>query len=72
MVFSDDWIELHGHIEATSMKAILFQADYWEKAEWLPRSQIEIISQGKDEEDREQFTVRVKEWLARKNGWNEL
>lgn len=63
-------VELEGIITGSSGKAILFQADDWDKAEWLPRSQIEISMQPEEEDrDEKKAVIYIRRWLAEKNGW---
>ena len=63
----DDWVTLEGVVETTSGKAILFNGVNFDQPEWLPRSQIEIVEEAT--RPGELTTIRVKSWLARKNGW---
>ena len=63
-------VEIEGVIEPTSsQKAYLFQGDLWEKAEWVPKSQITKMVPHTDSDDSGRCTLWVKAWLARKNGW---
>lgn len=62
----NQFYEREGFIEATSAKAILFKADDWDKAEWLPRSQTQIIETSTEESPA---VVAIKGWLMNKNGW---
>lgn len=61
-----DDVELEGTVEARSAKAVLFQADFWDKAEWLPLSQCEVVP---DPSEEGKVTIYIRRWLARKNGW---
>lgn len=63
----NDEIMFEGTVESRTGKAVLFQSDYWEKAEWLPLSQCRIEP---DPENQGRATVYVREWLVKKNGWN--
>jgi len=65
---NDEWTEFVGTIEAHSAKAIFFCASNWAEAQWLPRSQIEIISIDEEATPKE-ATIHVKTWLVNKNGW---
>lgn len=49
----------------SSSKAFEFRGDYWDEAEWLPRSQAEITSHDPDDETR--CVVRISGWLVSKN-----
>lgn len=52
-----------GVILGDSPKALFFQCHYWEEGMWLPKSQVQL------EPDGDFFhVVRVKSWLAEKNG----
>lgn len=51
-----------GRITNWSGAAILFQGQFWESGVWLPRSQVVV------DEDEDGVVVRVKDWLAKKNG----
>lgn len=64
-----DDVEFEGVLEGSSAKAILFQADFWDKAEWIPRSQCELVM--KVDGVNQECTVYVRRWLAKKNGWVE-
>lgn len=62
-------VEIEGVIEPTSsQKAILFQGDYWPKAEWVPKSQCTIVPKV-DSDEPGRVTIFVRRWLAEKNGW---
>ena len=61
-------VEFEGVIESTTAKAVLFQADEWDKAEWLPRSQCTIVPDH-DSDTQGKATVFIKAWLVEKNGW---
>lgn len=67
---NDEWVELQGIIEQPTGKAVLFLADDWDKAEWIPRSQMEILQIDEDA-DPKHYVIHVKKWLAEKNGWVE-
>ncbi len=67
----DEYLEFEGEITATSGKAVQFLSDYWDEPQWLPRSQIEIVPHPRIAGDAERFTVRIKSWLCKKNGWTE-
>ncbi len=68
----DDYLEFEGEITAQTPKAIQFLAYYWEEPQWLPRSQIEILAGTEEKGDTGPgYTVRIKEWLCKKNGWEE-
>lgn len=51
-----------GRITKTSPAAICFRGQYWDGDVWFPRSQVEI------EDDEDGVVVKVKDWLAKKNG----
>lgn len=65
---SQEEIEFEGVIEATSAKSIKFQADEWDEAVWIPRSQCTIFP-NHDSDRNGAATVFIKEWLVEKNGW---
>ena len=65
----DTYLEFTGTIESRTSKAILFQGDYWDAGEWLPLSQVIVENDGDAEGNR--AVVKIKEWLCKKNGWEE-
>lgn len=60
----DPPVVLRGKIEAKTPKAILFDYDFGDKPEWMPRSQIVDM-----QEEGEEWVVTVKAWWAKKVGW---
>lgn len=54
-----------GHIEARTKKAVFFKAHHWDEGQWMPVSQV-FINHHADE-----IEIKVKSWLAEKNGWKE-
>lgn len=56
------WTTFEGRITKGSPAAVCFQGQYWEGEVWFPRSQVEI------EEDEDGVVLRLKDWLAKKNG----
>ncbi len=68
MATEHDDVELEGVVEGSSQKAILFQADEWDKAEWIPRSQCEIVPQP-DSDGEKRAILYIRRWLCKKNGW---
>lgn len=65
----DRYLTFEGDVLARSVKALRFQAYNWAGPEWIPISQLEIV-QGKLREG-ERATIKIKEWLCKKNGWTE-
>jgi len=65
-----DDVELEGVVENHSAKAVLFRADTWDKAEWIPRSQSELVMQPESDVPGA-AVLYVRRWLARKNNWVE-
>lgn len=58
-------------IDNGSPKAYHFCPDYGSEEElWIPRSQADWIPDPDSEEKR--GTMLVRNWLARKNGWNNV
>lgn len=58
-------VEFEGDfLDGSSSKSFLFQGDYWNEPDWIPRSQSEIL-----ERDGARGKIRVRGWLAKKNGW---
>lgn len=69
MAYEED-IQLTGVNFGPRGKAMLFQADYWEEAQFLPAAHCEFEpEEGAEEAGRGVMTIRG--WLARKNGWKE-
>ena len=63
-------IELTGIILGRFGKSILFQADYWDEPSFIPISQSEWLEEeGAEESGR--GVMRIRGWLAKKNGWSE-
>lgn len=52
----------------STQKAWRFQGDFWDDAEWIPKSNAKFTPDPDSEEHR--GTMYVREWLAKKNGWN--
>lgn len=65
---NDEWVEFEGVIEQPTAKAVLFLANEWTEAQWIPRSQMEIISKEVDS-DPPVYIIHIKKWLVDKNGW---
>lgn len=63
----DEWIELEGIVETSTAKALLFNGVNMDEPAWIPKSQCEIASEAA--RSGELTTLRVKAWIARKNGW---
>lgn len=63
---NDDYIDVEGEFVPGrhTAKAIYFQGDYWDKPEYIPRSQCVI-----DGSDEGRGVLRIKSWLCEKNGW---
>lgn len=59
---NDGWTVFEGVITKSSMAAVCFKGQYWESGVWFPRSQMII------EDDDEGVVVKIKDWLAKKNG----
>jgi len=56
------WTTFEGRITKGSPAAVCFQGQYWEGGVWFPRSQVEI------EDDEDGVVLKLKDWLAKKNG----
>lgn len=65
----DEWYAFEGIVEAETPKAFLFKGHYWDKAEWIPRSQSRVVERNK-EAVPETMTIEIKAWLCEKNGFN--
>lgn len=65
---NDEMIEFEGTIEASSAKAVLFLADQWTEAAWIPRSQMDIVKEEQTDSGK-RFTLHIKKWIVEKNGW---
>lgn len=65
---NDEWVEFEGVIEQPTAKAVLFRADNWDEAYWIPRSQMEIVKE-EETDDGKRFTLHIKKWLVEKNAW---
>jgi len=50
-----------GRVLVHTGAAVLFEGVYWDSCLWLPRSQIEIESDGD-----EYVVLKLRDWLARK------
>lgn len=70
MATQHDDVELEGVLENSSGKAFLFRANDWDKAEWVPRSQAELVMQP-DSDTPQACVLYIRRWLARKNNWVE-
>lgn len=70
MATEHDDVEFEGVLENHSGKAVLFRADDWDKAEWIPRSQSELVMQP-DSETPNACILYIRRWLCKKNGWAE-
>lgn len=70
MATEHDDVEVEGIIETSSGKAVKFQGDFWDKAEWVPRSQCEIVMQT-DSDEHGRAILYIRRWLCKKNGWVE-
>lgn len=62
-------LEFHGIIHLSTAKAYKFEADNWNEAAWIPKSQSTIVE---IDESNGRATLHIKKWLADKNGWKEL
>lgn len=63
-------VELTGVAIGRFGKSILFHGDYMEEPAFIPVSQSEFTpEEGAEEAGR--GTIRVRGWLAKKNGWRE-
>jgi hypothetical protein len=60
---ASDMTTFEGQITKHSGAAVCFQGQFWETGVWLPRSQIVV-----EDDEEEGVVVKVKDWLARKNG----
>lgn len=70
MATQHDDVELEGVVENTSGKAVLFRANDWTEAQWIPRSQSELVMQ--PESDIPMAAIMyIRRWLCKKNGWVE-
>jgi hypothetical protein len=65
----DAYYEFHGEVVASSEKAWKFKSDTWDKAEWLPKSQCQVVDM---DEHEHRATIKIKQWLCEKNGWSEI
>ncbi len=70
MATQHDDVELEGILLGHSAKAYHFQADIWDKGEWIPRSQSELVMHP-DSDTPGAAVIYVRRWLARKNNWVE-
>lgn len=68
MATEHDDVEFEGNIEQTSAKAFLFQADFWDKPEWIPKSQCDMVPMP-DSDTQGRCTMYIRRWLAKKNKW---
>lgn len=64
----DEFLQFDGDLENTTPKAYLFKGDGWPNAEWVPKSQVEVVDIN---EDKTRATLKIKKWLCEKNGWAE-
>lgn len=65
----EHWLQFHGELAKNgTAKALFFKADNWTDEQAIPRSQCEIVDL---DEDTGRATLRIKEWLCKKNGWEE-
>jgi hypothetical protein len=60
----DETIEVEGHIEVQTAKAVLFFPTIGEKC-WIPKSQIVSMSEPDTEGN---LMIEMTQWIARKNG----
>ena len=65
-----DPIELQGELKATTAKAYLFLADYWEEESWLPKS-ASTFEPDPDSTTPGRGVMKIAGWLAKKNDWAE-
>lgn len=68
MAYDNSSVEIEGISFGTFGKALKFQGDDWDEAEFLPLSQIEIHP-ATDSDEQGRCSVTVPKWLAKKNGW---
>ena len=57
-----------GYCHVMTTRAVLFQDHFWEMAEWLPLSQVQLEP---DSEGME-TTIKIEVWLCRKNDFEEF
>lgn len=60
------WSMFEGDILWRTNSAVLFHGHYWEGGIWFP------ISQSIVEPDGDGWTIKVREWLTKKNGIEEF
>lgn len=65
---TDEFIEFEGVLEGSSGAAWKFIADGWDNAEWIPKSQSEM-EPDLNSDTHGRCTMKIKEWLVRKNQW---
>jgi len=58
-----------GYVVASSNNALFFKDHFWEEAQWIPKSQCEIIP---TDHWITETHLSIKEWLCGKNGWEEF
>lgn len=66
------YTEFHGRIEGFTQKAVRFMADAWTDYEWVPRktkNDDPIIIIDQHDSDSGEATVRIADWLCKKNDW---
>lgn len=64
----NDWYEFEGVIEAWSAKSYLFRGDFWDNAEWVPKSQIKVVEMDENVVPK-RAVIEIAGWLCEKNGW---
>lgn len=50
-----------GYIVETTARAVLFHCHYWERSDWMPKSQITI----QREEDTDEVRVLASSWICK-------
>lgn len=70
MGFNDGFTTMNGRVVFATPKAILFEGYFMDGQEWMPRSQC-IIEYHPDAAFDGEATIMVKDWLAKKNGWED-
>jgi hypothetical protein len=64
-------VMLYGVYEGKFGKAHKFQADNWQLPEFLPEKHAWFHADPLAEEEGRGW-MRIADWLAKKNGWNEI
>lgn len=61
-------IEVEGIGYGRRGAAFLFQADDWDQPEYLPSAHVDVTPLS-DSDEHGRCVVRIRGWLAAKNGW---